>query len=185
MRASGVSRAYLDDEHPITLMAMSNLASGYVRQGRMQKAEVLQRQTLEIRRRVRGDENPRTVRAMINLAGSLCALKETEEGHKLLREAAAIAPKLFPPEYYYHDVIAGQQGACLGHDEEFERAEPLLLAAYEDLWDKLCAWHGGSMDELFALIRLYEGWGMAAREAYYRATLEEIQEHGEGFPESK
>jgi len=170
-----VSRAYLGEEHPSTLIGMSNLAAGYVRQGRLQEAEELQRETLAIRRRVLGDDHPRTVHSIINLAGTLCALGDTEEGQTLLHEAAAIAQTVFPPDHFYHVVIAGQRGTCLAQATEYERAEPLLLDAYDQLTSKLGVRHAASMDVLFGLIHLYEDWDKPGETVYYNSLLAEAE----------
>ena len=58
----------LGEEHPDTLMSMSNLASTYRKQGRRKEAEVLEALVMETRKRVLGEEHPDTLLSMANLA---------------------------------------------------------------------------------------------------------------------
>ena len=58
----------LGEDHPNILSSMNSLAYVYYRQGRLEEAEALHRQTLETRRRVLGDDHPDMLRSMYNLA---------------------------------------------------------------------------------------------------------------------
>ncbi|KAK0435463.1 uncharacterized protein EV420DRAFT_1281686, partial [Desarmillaria tabescens] len=58
----------LEEDHPITLLAMSNLASTYQNQGQWKEAEELELQVLSARKLVSGKDHPMTLLAMSNLA---------------------------------------------------------------------------------------------------------------------
>jgi len=58
----------LGPEHPATLASIYSLAVVYEHEGKYAQAEELNRETLEIRRRVLGAEHPATLASMNNLA---------------------------------------------------------------------------------------------------------------------
>lgn len=60
----------LGEEHPDTLVSMSNLATTYRSQGRWKEAEAIELQVVEVRKRVLGEEHPDTLASMGNLAAT-------------------------------------------------------------------------------------------------------------------
>jgi uncharacterized protein involved in tolerance to divalent cations len=60
----------LGEEHPDTLTSMSNLASTYWNQGKLNEAEGLQVMVMETSLRVLGEEHPDTLTIMSNLAST-------------------------------------------------------------------------------------------------------------------
>jgi tetratricopeptide (TPR) repeat protein len=60
----------LGEEHPDTLLSISNLALTYSQQGKMDKAAELQEKVLEAGRRILGEEHPDTLSSMNNLAST-------------------------------------------------------------------------------------------------------------------
>jgi hypothetical protein len=76
------AKTVLGEEHPNTLISMSNLASTYKNQGRWKEAEELQAKELKMCSRVLGEEHPSTLKSMGNLAsvyGHQGRWKEAEE----------------------------------------------------------------------------------------------------------
>jgi Tetratricopeptide repeat len=69
---------------------MGTLAGVLANEGRYPEAEKLQRETLEIRRRVLGPEHPDTLASMNLLAGILLYEGHEVEAEKLERETLAI-----------------------------------------------------------------------------------------------
>jgi tetratricopeptide (TPR) repeat protein len=68
LRLIETRKTVLGEEHPDTLMSMSNLALTYSDQGRLVEAEVLGTQVLDASKRVLGEEHPDTLMSMNNLA---------------------------------------------------------------------------------------------------------------------
>jgi tetratricopeptide (TPR) repeat protein len=60
----------LGEEHPDTLISMSNLVSTYRNQGRWKEAEELEVQVMQTRKRALGEEHPDTLISMANLAST-------------------------------------------------------------------------------------------------------------------
>jgi hypothetical protein len=61
----------LGDEHPDTIIAMSNLASTLSEQGQLEEAAAMQKEVLEKRQQILGDEHPHKIIAMSNLDATL------------------------------------------------------------------------------------------------------------------
>ena len=111
-RDEGGSRSYretqpeqqgvLGEDHPNTLVAMSNVARLYGYQGRYAEAEPLFLATLEAQRRVLGDGHPNTLISMGNLSEIYVALGRAEEAEPLMIEALAGARTKLPREHLVH-----------------------------------------------------------------------------------
>jgi tetratricopeptide (TPR) repeat protein len=67
-RTLELSERVLGNEHPWTLMSMSNLAVVLDSQGKYEEAEEMHRQTLELREKVLGKEHPSTLASIYCLA---------------------------------------------------------------------------------------------------------------------
>lgn len=76
----------LGDQHPQTLMTMSNLACTLMDQGKFSEAEVLNRQVLE-GRQILGEQHPDTLTSVSNLAQVLQAQERYAEAEVLNRQA--------------------------------------------------------------------------------------------------
>jgi hypothetical protein len=63
-------------QHPHTLISMHNLACTYEEQGRLQEAETLMAETVEMRRQVLGENNYRTLGSMQYLVMIQSRLRE-------------------------------------------------------------------------------------------------------------
>ena len=72
------SEGVLREEHPSTLSSIANLASTYWSQGRWKKAEEIEVQVIETRRRILGKEHPNTLTTMNNLVFTM-----KEQGRKI------------------------------------------------------------------------------------------------------
>jgi tetratricopeptide (TPR) repeat protein len=76
-------RRVLGDDHPDTLLSMSNLATSRRALGDLQGAHDLHEQTLAANRRVLGDDHPDTLTSMNNLAETRLALGDLQGAHDL------------------------------------------------------------------------------------------------------
>ncbi|SRR5579862_384735 len=75
------------EEQRDTLKSMNTLALCLVDLGRYAEAKKLDRETLDIRRRVLGPEHPDTLKSMSHLAGLLTTEGQLPEAERLNREA--------------------------------------------------------------------------------------------------
>jgi tetratricopeptide (TPR) repeat protein len=67
--------------------------------GRSSEAEKLDRETLDIRRRVLGAEHPETLMSMIELAETLDDLRRYTEAERLYREIIVVESRVLGPEH--------------------------------------------------------------------------------------
>jgi len=88
MRLMKAFRKMLGEEHPSTLITMSNLAFKYMNQGRWKEAEELEEQVVEARTRVLGEEHPSTLTSMSNLALTYMN-QRTVEGRRRARKESS------------------------------------------------------------------------------------------------
>jgi DNA polymerase III delta prime subunit len=83
VQAMQTRKRVLGDEHPSTLISMTNLALTYKNQMRLKEAEELQVQVMQTMKRVLGDEHPSTLNSMANLAISYSMQKRHKESEEL------------------------------------------------------------------------------------------------------
>ena len=76
-------RSLIGEEHPDTLISMTNLASTYQIQGRWNEAEELFVQVIDMRKRLLGAEHPHTLTSMANLASMYQNQGRWNEAEKL------------------------------------------------------------------------------------------------------
>ncbi len=80
-------------EHPNTLTSMSNLAYTYGKQGQWTKAQEIEMQVMETRKRVLGLEHPCILISMSNLAWILKGQGHIDKATDLMTEVVALREK--------------------------------------------------------------------------------------------
>lgn len=103
-----------------------NLALVLDQEGYYAEAEKLDRETLDIRRRVLGPEHPDTLRSLGTLGGVL-----TDEGHypeaeKLHREALDVQQRVLGPEHPDTAITTYNVGCIAAHQGQRDKALSLL-----------------------------------------------------------
>jgi hypothetical protein len=89
----------LGAEHPETLGSANNLASSLADQGKYTEAERIQREVLEVRKRVLGAEHPDTLTSANNLAQSLSNQGKYVEAEQMLHAALASLQRVLGPAH--------------------------------------------------------------------------------------
>jgi len=121
----------LGPEHADTLSSADRLAAVLVLEGRYTEADSLQRETLEIRRRVLGPEHQDTLISMDNLAFALLEedKRKVHESEKLFREALAVQSRSLGPEH--PDTLRSMSGLfnVLWLEGDFSGAEKMARQA--------------------------------------------------------
>jgi hypothetical protein len=84
----------LGAEHPRTLTSMNNLATTYYNQGRLEEAESLGVEVLEISKRVLGAEHLDTLTSMHNLAFTWKQSGRYSETLKLMEECVRLQTRI-------------------------------------------------------------------------------------------
>ncbi len=100
-----IRKRLLGQEHPDSIMSVSNFAFLLQQKGNYAEAERLFREVLALRRRLLGDEHPQVADGLNNLAVLLHDRGEYAEAEPLMREALAISRVVLGHEHV--DVIRG------------------------------------------------------------------------------
>jgi len=121
----------LGADHPDTVSSMQNLARVYFRLGRFAEAESLQRQGLEIGRRVQGNDHPSVLLALGNLADTLMSEGKLHEAEILQREALAGRLRVLGPDHQETQFALANLGNILLAEKRYDEAEILYRQALE------------------------------------------------------
>jgi hypothetical protein len=81
------------------LAAANNLASSLRGQGKYAEAEQMEREILDVRRRVLGPEHPHTLKKMSNLGCSLHGQGKHAEAEQMQRELLDVQRRVLGPEH--------------------------------------------------------------------------------------
>src|SRR5208282_612877 len=118
-------------EHRDTLWAMNSLAVTLRKEGHFAEAEKLQRQTLEIERRVLGPEAPNTLSDTIPLATTIRQESRYSEAEKLEQPTVATMRRVLGPEHPYTLTATDELAQTLGKEGRYEEAEKLARETLE------------------------------------------------------
>jgi len=116
-----------------TIRARVNLAMTYRRKGNLQKATIMDRETLHLLSHsdTRGPEHTETLQAMLNLAWSYAEGGNVPGAEKLEREVIAIQSNLHGPDSLEVGMARGNLGVTLWREEHYKEAEEELVFALE------------------------------------------------------
>ena len=117
----------LGEEHPRTILAMSNLGVTYQGLRKYAHAEKLQIYVLDLRNRLLGEEHPDTISAMNNLAFTYERLGKYADGEKLQITVLALRNRLFGEENL--DTIDAMNNLAITYGSlgKYEDAEKLQI----------------------------------------------------------
>ena len=167
------SRRVLGDEHPSTLITISNLGFLLQEQGRLSEAEPHYREALEASRRVLGDEHPETLISISNLGNLLLDQGRLAEAEPHFREALEVSRRVLGDEDPETLGAINNLGFLLLAQGEIAKAEPYYREAVETSRRVLGDEHPDtliSINNLGAL--LYNQGKLSEAEPYFREALE-------------
>jgi len=118
---------------PDTVRARVYLAMTYRRKGDIQKAVIMDEETLRLLSQsdTKGPEHPETLQAMLNLAWSFAEGGNIPEAEKLEREVVAVRSKLHGPDSLEVGMARGNLGMTLWREERYKEAEEEFTFALE------------------------------------------------------
>jgi tetratricopeptide (TPR) repeat protein len=120
----------LGAEHPSTLTSASNLAMSLFGQGKYVDAERIEREVLEVEKRVLGAEHPATLTSANNLAESLFSQGQHAEAEQIQREVLRARKRVLGAEHPDTLITAGNLATSLlnqGKDADAERIQREVL----------------------------------------------------------
>lgn len=168
----------LGADHPDTLVSTKNLAQALTKAGELARAEPLLGDLLVKAKQAYGADDPRTAARMGQLAQNLLQQKKFGEAEPLWRDCLRVCQKTEPAAWTTFNTQS-LLGAALAGQRKFTDAEPLLLAGYHGLAERLKKTPKQVQPALLAvaqrLVDLYEAWGNSAAAARWRKELQSLR----------
>jgi eukaryotic-like serine/threonine-protein kinase len=169
------ARDGLGEEHPDTLESLSGLAKTYECQGHFDQASGTFTKVLEGRSRVLGATHPDTLAALVDLGRTRFEQQRYGEAESALREALVGYETSAPRDWMRYNSRA-LLGATLASEKRFSEAEPLLVAGYQGMIQKLPEMTAGDRRALEVagrqIAKLYQDWGKPEKAAEWKLKLE-------------
>jgi eukaryotic-like serine/threonine-protein kinase len=170
-RALGIRQKVLGDEAPESLESMRRLAALLRVQGRLDEAQLILGQEVEISRRVLGQTHAETIAAL----GEMARLREAQgrlaDAAELSRQTVELASKAKLKDDWEMAIYRLDHGRHLTRMRQFPQAEKQLLESLAGLKTILGPDHQLSKKVTQLLVELYEAWGRPVQAAEYRTSL--------------
>ena len=139
--------------------------------GRLDEAELMLRETLEIERRAKGKDHTDTAQQMAALGSVLTAAGKLDEAEKILRNALKIQRRDLPENEDQRLLAELFLGANLIESRQLDEAEPLLLGAWKGLTEIQGPRDIETLKAVAALERLYTAWDRKAEARRFRELM--------------
>ena len=126
-------KSSLGDDHPETLVVMSDLASTLCDQDRLNEAEALEVRIMETWKRTRGEQHHQTLDAMSNLAVTISAQGRPEEAEVLNRHVMEVRKSILGEDHLDTLISMNNLSKTLSDQERHEEAIEIhkhVLAAH-------------------------------------------------------
>ncbi|KAG8718742.1 hypothetical protein FRC09_012178 [Ceratobasidium sp. 395] len=150
----------LGEQHPDTLISMSNLALTYEYQGRWDEAEALQLQVLDAEKQISGERHPSTLNSMNNLAMTYQSLGRLDEAETLLIQVLEARKQVLGERH--PDTLVSMNNLALAYDSQglWDEAETLHTQALDARKQVLGERHPDTLGSMNNLASTYEsrGW---------------------------
>jgi tetratricopeptide (TPR) repeat protein len=156
------------NEHPQVATGAITLGVWLGEAGDFSEAEALLDEGILIRRSAFGDNHPRVAIALIAKANLLLASGRVDEALQLAQQAQSSLLENLPEDHWSVAYAGSAVGAALVEQEQYERAESILLSSVEPL--KLAPISGAKEKHRIRLAALYDGWGKPEEAAKFKAS---------------
>jgi tetratricopeptide (TPR) repeat protein len=171
-KALPLRRNALGADHPEAAWTAYNYAALLQSRGECGRAVPLTDEVLALRGKTLTETHP-LVAASLQVRGlCLAATGRPDEAEASLRDSLAVRVRSLPAG---HRLVASSQSVLGEHlyrlQRRFPEAEPLLLAGYEGLKEKLGPTDARTRAALTRLVALYDAWGRRPQAQTYRKLL--------------
>ena len=176
----------LGEQHPNTLMSVSNLALVLWAQGKYDKAEMLNRRALEEREKELGEQHPDTLTIVNNLASVLQDQGKYEEAERLDRRALEGREEKLGEQHPDTLMSVNNLASVLWAQGKYEEAEKLNRQALEGREKKLGEQHPDTLMSVNNLASVLQDQGKydEAERLDRRALGEREKKLGEQHPDT-
>jgi len=185
-RSLEARRNVLGKGHPATLVSMSNLATTYLQQGRLEEAEKLQVEVMERKKEVLGAGHPSTLVNMNNLASTYSQQWRLEEAEALHLEVIKKTKVILGEGHTDTLISMGNLATTYSKQGRLDKTEELQVEVMEKRKEVLGAGHPDtlmSMNNLAGTYRDQERWEEAG--TLQVEVVEKMKEVlGAGHPET-
>ena len=127
--------------------------------GKLEQAEKLFTDALEVRRRVCGADDPKTLTSINNLGTLLCDMRRYFEAMPLLEEAMATRRATQGDRHPETLTAINNLASCFKAVGQYDRAEPLYVETLESRREVCGNRHPDTLTSLNNLATLYQGFG--------------------------
>lgn len=121
----------LGQEHPDTILAMSNLSITLGDLGRLDEAATMKEEVLEKMRRILGEDHPSTITAMNNLAFTLGELGQLDKAARMKKEVLRKRRRILGDEHPATITAASNLSATLGDMGQLNEAATMKKEVLE------------------------------------------------------
>jgi eukaryotic-like serine/threonine-protein kinase len=177
-RALELARAVDGEQSPSVARGLDLLACIHRDRGQLDSAIQLFRQALAMREALQEADHPDLAMEMSQLADALTrADQQPGEAIDLARRALEIRQKVFPAGHWTIWSTTSVLGGGYAAAGEYDKAEPLMLEAYQRLEAGSGLGRRPQIDAAFRLARLYERWGKLEEAEKWRSVGQVLQTH--------
>jgi len=184
--ALAIRRRTLGEEHPDTLMSMSNMGALLQDQRKLAEAEPYWREALEKYRRTLGEEHPNTLRSINNMGVLLQDQGKLAEAEPYYREALDKSRRTLGEEHPSTLTFINNMGFLLQAQGKLAEAEPYYREALEKSRRTLGEEQPSTLTFINSMGSLLRAQGkLAEAEPYYREALDKRRRTlGEEHPDT-
>ena len=181
-RALELAKA-VDGERGVTyLHGLNQLAAITRDSGRLDEAIDLFRKEVELRAASQGPASSDTAAAQSSLADALTRAGKAAEAIELARQALETRKRVFPSGHWAVWSTTSVLGAAYAAAGEYDKAEPLLLDAYQGLEAASGSGRRPRVDAAGRLVTLYDKSGKAEQAAKWREQIALLTKPAEKQP---
>jgi len=169
--AIAMGRKQFGASHMLVARGLEDLARVLQARGNLAESEEWLRQCLKMRRELLGEEHPFVASTLETLGLLLMEGGDLDGAESELRQCLSIRRNALGDEHWLTAYTESFLGRCLTALGQYEEAEALLVRSYPIMVAGRGATHKRTIEVLWRLIDLYEGWGKPDKAGEYRAML--------------
>jgi hypothetical protein len=125
------SRALFGVEHHVTLLACSIMAGCFVKQGKFRRAELLQRDLVQVQTRVLGEQHPLTMQTTGDLAECLARWRKFDESERVRRSLLANQERVLGRNHPATRSTKTNLAMCLSEKGKHAEADAMMREVLE------------------------------------------------------
>jgi non-specific serine/threonine protein kinase/serine/threonine-protein kinase len=172
-QAADTCRRVFGNDHPATLEAISNLATGLWYEGKYSDAEALYKEVADRRERVMGERHRDTLKAYSDLASTYVAEGRLDEGERLLVKMLRLQSEVLGENAEDTLISLNNLQSVYYRQGRYAEAEPVAIKCLEMRRRTVGEDHPQTLRSIHNLATIYDKMGRYARaEELYLSSIE-------------